>query len=629
MVRKRKYKFFIIAFIVISIFLIFIKIKDYKEEQITYMHPISIIDSKEENIEYSDIEYAIKYNTVFVPMDIAFQSIFGSDYISGTNQTISYNGTNVIIDLENSKITIPNIENTNNELIDNSVDVEIENINNINYIPVYLLSNLPKVIVKIDNKEVYNAKKYLSSFDAINDGKEEHKVEIFINQEKDDIDTTYFGEQDGALWREEAYKRIEKYRKSDVNLRVFNSNNEEITNTDIAIDMKSNNFKFGTATDKENVDNIEKKYFNTIISENFNKWRVVSQSGYTQGDNIYNSSISNGYNYKVHNLWWDYKYSEEVNALVMSDNKDDLTFQYIYNKYNNKEINDEEANSLIDELTEKFEKIVYAHIEDMAKRYHNAYEIDVINEPYIYQYFKYYLFDKKLLTDNSFLNSSKKRETSYKYNENYDKFMAKCFDIAKENNNAIMILNDNTLTGNKSSSALKYTIDLINNTKNYTSNIDSYGVQYHNYMNYIESPLSYYNNVNYFIEKTGISDIKISEYDNYKANKSSYTTAENKDRANYLKDAVTMAYSNKNISEFSFWVFYRDSVFSKEEREAYKNTVYPWLNYSEKGTTNSENGYNTSLYRGSYTANVTLPNGKVQSIDFNVGSEDENIVKFV
>ena len=72
MVRKRKYKFFIITFIVISIILIFIKIKDYKEEQITYMHPISIIDSREESpkvntsSKYPDIrdKNAYYYNAV-------------------------------------------------------------------------------------------------------------------------------------------------------------------------------------------------------------------------------------------------------------------------------------------------------------------------------------------------------------------------------------------------------------------------------------------------------------------------------------------------------------------------------------------------------------------------------------
>ena len=623
MVRKGNLKIFITVFISIVVLFIFLGIKNYRKEQATYMHPIAIINSNQENIEYSDIEYVMKYNTVFVPMDIVFQSLFGDDYVPETNQTITYNGIDIIIDLKNKKITIPNVENLYSELIDNSVDVEIENINNINYVPVYLISNLPKVIVKIDDREVYNAKKYINSYDAINDGKEKHKVEIFINQNKDNVETMYFGEQDGALWREEAYKRIEKYRKNDINLRIFNSHNEEITNTDLAINMKSNDFKFGTAVDTENVDNVEKKYFNTIISENFNKWWYTSSNGYTRGDNIYNNAIGNGYNYKVHNLWWDYKYSNEVNALVASENKDDLTFEYIYNKYNNKEINSEEANKLINTLTEKFENIVYSHIEDIAKRYPKASEIDVVNEPYNYQYFKYYLYDKRLLNDNSFLNLTKKRETSYKYNENYDKFIAKCIDIAKENNKATMILNDNALTGNKSFPALEHTINLINNTKKYTSNINSYGVQYHNHMNYIESPLSYYNNINYFAEKTGINNVKISEYDNFKPNKSNYTTEENKIRAKYLKDAVTMAYSNKNISEFSFWVFYRNSIFSNEEREAYKNTVYPWLNYSENGKTNAENGYNTRLYKGSYTANVTLPNGEIKSIDFNVGSENE------
>lgn len=621
MVRKGKYKIFITILIFVVIFFIFLGIKNYRKEQSTYLHPISIINSKQENVEYSDIEYAIKYNTVFIPMDVVFQSIFGDDYEPETNQTITYNGINIVIDLKNKKITIPNIKNEDNQYVDNSVDVEIENLNHTNYVPVYLISNLPKVIVKIDEKEVYNAKKYINSYDAINDGKEKHKVEIFINQNKDNVDTTYFGEQDGALWREEAYKRIEKYRKSDVNLRIFNNNNDEITNTDLAINMKTNDFKFGTAVDTENVDNVEKKYFNTITSENFNKWWYTSTNGYTQGDNIYNNAIGNGYNYKVHNLWWDYISNSQLRKLVDSEDNNDITFMYLYNRYHSKEITIIEARELINGLIKKFEDIVFAHIKEETNQYKDAYEIDVVNEPITNQYFKYYLYDENLLTDNNFISNRGKNINEYNSNMKYEEFIKNCFKIAKENsNNSKLILNDEMISNQKDSYRLAL-INFVNNVNKNEKIIKSLGVQYHCYLRWVYSPQSYMNAINDFSDKTGVDDFIISEYDDF--NKKTNTSKEINTRSNYVKDALIMAYSNKKVSEFSSWVFYNNERFCNEEREAYKNTVYPWLNYSEKGKTNAENGYNTRLYKGSYTANVTLPNGEIKSIDFNVGSENE------
>lgn len=625
MVRKGKYKIFITILIFVVIFFIFLGIKNYRKEQSTYLHPISIINSKQENVEYSDIEYAIKYNTVFIPMDIVFQSIFGDDYDPETNQTITYNGINIIIDLENKKITIPNIKNEDNQYVDNSVDVEIENLNHTNYVPVYLISNLPKVIVKIDDKEVYNAKKYINSYDAINDGKEKHKVEIFINQNKDNVDTTYFGEQDGALWREEAYKRIEKYRKSDVNLRIFNNNKEEITNTDLAINMKSNDFKFGTAVDTENVDNVEKKYFNTITSENFNKWKVISLRGYSQGDHIYNSAINSGYYYKLHNLWWDYIYCDDLNKLVKNGGENDVTLEYIYNKYTSNEITLEQANEYFNELIEKFEKLIYAHIDEETRRYKDSYAFDVLNEPTGSQFFKYYLYDQKIFDDQKFLKQDARGMDYYKKNNKYEKFVSNCYNIVKKNApNSKRILNDCMINANQKRKDYSAIIDMINSVNSDEKIITSYGAQYHNGLNYDNSPQGYYNCLEDFSKKTKINDIIISEYDNcIYGSKKEYTNKENKIRAKYLRDALTMAYSNQKVSEFSFWVFYNNDRFCNEEREAYKNTVYPWLNYSEKGKTNAENGYNTRLYKGSYTANVTLPNGEVKSIDFNVGSENE------
>ena len=88
-----------------------------------------------------------------------------------------------------------------------------------------------------------------------------------------------------------------------------------------------------------------------------------------------------------------------------------------------------------------------------------------------------------------------------------------------------------------------------------------------------------------------------------------------------------MAYSNPNISEFTFWC-YNGSHFENEERQAYEELVTPWLNYKEMGVGDS-NGYSTRLYNGEYTGEVTLPNGKKQTFNFKVGNDLSNSVEIV
>ena len=134
--------------------------------------------------------------------------------------------------------------------------------------------------------------------------------------------------------------------------------------------------------------------------------------------------------------------------------------------------------------------------------------------------------------------------------------------------------------------------------------------------------------MNQVIRETNVKDIIISEYDNYKNDRlTKYTSEEKNTKANYLKDMLIMTYSNLNISEFTMWVYYSDH-FCDEERQAYEETVYPWLNYTEEGTT-TEEGYSTRLYKGTYTATVTLPNGKIKEVEFEVSDDTSNKVEII
>ena len=52
------------------------------------------------------------------------------------------------------------------------------------------------------------------------------------------------------------------------------------------------------------------------------------------------------------------------------------------------------------------------------------------------------------------------------------------------------------------------------------------------------------------------------------------------------------------------------------------------MNYTEEGTT-TEEGYSTRLYKGTYTATVTLPNGKTKDVEFTVSDDTSDTVEVI
>ena len=508
----------------------------------------------------------------------------------------------------------------------NYTDVEIENINDIKYIPIYLIANIPGYVVKVDNKEVYNAENYVTGIEALNK-KEKHVITILYNNKniEDSKRNSYFGQDDGALWREEALKKIEKYRKNNIKINVKNVEKNDIKNFDINIKMNQNSFYFGNCVTKNQLD---KSIFNSIGSENFFKWEWIEKRGKDEAKTLENYAKSNNIYLKGHCLWWDYLCSDELKKIVLKDeeNNINITMYDLYNKYKNGLISKEQAIEDTDKVIGKFETIVLKYIEKTVKEFDYVKEWDVTNEILATRYFRYYLFDKNYLEDNKFLSTTGGVKYDYKYieNERYSKFIANCFETAKlANPEAVLVYNENMIREDTDNVAT-----LINDIKKYTSKIELLGVQSHIFNNYKDSPQSLNNKINYVLKNTNLKYAEISEYSNYLENKkNSYTKEEKETKAKHLSDSLIAAYSNINIREFNIWGYDTDK-FCDEERKAYEETVYPWLNYTEEGTT-TEDRYTTRLYKGTYTATVTLPNGKTKDVEFTVSDDTSNTVEVI
>lgn len=622
--QRNKLKIFIIFLIVITVILMCVlKIREEKSYEI----PISVVNRTNKMIEHPDIQYIIKYNTIFIPMNEIFTVLMGDNYIENTNQTLNYNDCTFTIDINKNIIIFPNKLKINEYEVNNSVEVEIEEFDGKKYIPIYLISNLPKVDVKVDGKDIFNNSQLTYTSEALDENRDNHKVVIYTECDDKSLNENYWGESNGSLWREEALKRIEKYRKENIEINVYNQNGEKLNIKNLSIKMKNNKFLFGTAINQMNTESISKKYFNMILSENSYKWKVTEQYGYNTADKLYKYASDNNYTLKAHTLWWDYIYSSKLKELVKSEDKEKITFEYIYNKYNEKEITEEETNNLLNNLKQEFENIVYAHIQEEVSMYPNVQEWDVVNEITNLQFFKYYLYDRHLLDDDNFLTDDTKYNVRFNDNEEYYNFIVNCFNKTREiNPNAKLILNDEKVKGYNNSRQYEEIKEVIKKLKN---TIDAFGIQCHINNKYSISPQSYFNQINEIVNETGMKDIIISEYDNYTNSKlNNYTKEEKITKARYLRDFAIMSYSNLNVSEFTMWV-YNMNHFCNEERQYYEELVEQWLNYSEE-VNNIENGkYTTRVYDGEYDITVKLENGKIKTVQQTINSNNSDNINII
>ena len=632
-------KLVVIFIVIIMILLSYVIINQYiLQTSYTYSQEFSLKTSRGNEVVYnnSDINIIEIYNNLFCPMDEILESLF-EDYNNEikTTQELILNNYKMEVNIEKNTINIPNVYINNNSEIDDSVLVEIEEVDGKKYIPVYLVANIPGVQVYIDNKEVYDTDNYYNGISALNCRKDIHDIEIVVEEESelDIISKEYVGEEQGALWREEALKRVEKYRKSDTNIVVKNQNGQTINNVNVDIQMDNNEFKFGTsirmitASGTNKYTRINRNFFNTIGSENGFKWSVISENGSTIPNDVINFAKENNMYIRGHLLWGDALVADTKQLLGNINGSEEGTMAYIYKQYNEGNISDEEIEELINDLQIKFESIVLQHIEKMMLDFPDVNEWDVINEPISQQYFKYYLYERNLLTDNNFLTSTRKNRTTYTDNEEYYQFMVKCFDKARETNpNIKLAINDNKINGNISSEEASSTIRIINNISKYTNNIDALGVQYHVKNNYQHTPQSYYNQINYVLEQTELTDAVVTEYDNYVVDKKNkYTDAEKETKANYLRDTLIACYSNQNISGFNFWVYNSGTgSFVQEEWDVYEELMKEWLNDEQSGTTDENGLYSTRAYNGEYTATVEV-NGLKAEKTFTVSPDTDTV----
>lgn len=127
----------------------------------------------------------------------------------------------------------------------------------------------------------------------------------------------YHGMEDDALWRKEAYRRIEKYRKNDMAVTVTDENGNPVEGATVKADMTENEFRYGVAiSDNEMLDldtgtrqgriqsEVLDKYFNTGVSGNEMK-EQSARDDYRTGAREINEYLRRGMQARGHAIAWD------------------------------------------------------------------------------------------------------------------------------------------------------------------------------------------------------------------------------------------------------------------------------------------------------------------------------------
>ncbi len=410
----------------------------------------------------------------------------------------------------------------------------------------------------------------------------------------------YYGREEGALWREEALKRIEKYRVRDIRVNVTDENGNPVPNAKVKADMTKSEFHWGTlyqpafAMQLGQIGNI----YNDLFLENFNTGTINaigSSAYYARDDNNPHNQLpltanlfrENDIDARYHNLIWD--------AEGFMDN------YFVYSGKTADTITEEE---LIEYYVKHASRTLYEYGDIF-------YEMDIENEPLGWEI--WYL----------------------KYGVDWMvKVMNIVEDICDDIGSDMKFLVNDGVNGEVDNwgkpIALKERIEeyIANGAK-----IDGVGLEDHFIM--LPYPQLLYNQAEYVAEN--LETMSITEYD---YNPRVWNAEAEKAEDDFYKDLVIMAYSQPKMTSFVLWGFsdhwhwagnaalYDDMFLPKKRQKTWIDLTQKewWTNTG--GNTDSEGKIAMRGHRGNYKITVEA-NGMEAETTLVVSKDGENTVNAV
>jgi GH35 family endo-1,4-beta-xylanase len=399
--------------------------------------------------------------------------------------------------------------------------------------------------------------------------------------------TTYRGQQYGALWRDVAQRRIEKYRKSDIDVVVKNDHGKPIDGAEVSVEMIKNDFLVGTAIYTPSLgawteygENLP--YFEEIfVPMNAFKWTTfekdICNNQPYNADYFYNWVTSKNAPWRGHNLIWD-----RVDELpAFSD--------YVTNCTTNNPI-DWNTISETDAV-----KLISDRITKILTDYPGATWWDLWNEPITRN-----LLQKRFGAE----------------------FFVQFFNLAKSlAPNTKFYITDEHFRGNYDH-AVDGIIDIFNELKAKGVAVDGMGVQGH--VLSAVYPQLIFNQMEAVSPLVG--EMSVTEYD-----------AEFKDEdlsADYLRDYMILTYSQPKMKSFITWnyvdahdgsrsLLLRRNMTKKPAYFAMEDNINSWKT-NAYGLADDSGAYSVRGHNGLYRITAKCPDGSSESVEYHTGQGATN-----
>ena len=381
-----------------------------------------------------------------------------------------------------------------------------------------------------------------------------------------------------ASWRKEAWDRIEKIRKGDLNVIVKDAQGNVVPNAKVDVNMYETDFQWGTTISERAYGEGEEKYrktiaenFNAGVTENALKWNVYDKNPDVPMKIIEASKKLGIKHFRGHCLMWD---KATVNNGVNSAFPDYLPDYF--DKY------------------DEMQKIICDHITKTMGEFKGSIEDwDVFNEG----------------------NRSDVRIIP-KYGL---KMVKEWYDAARGSNSGAELYYNDYVTGGR---LTEYVKSLVDNGVDF----DGVGCQSHYSA---PAPLADVISTWEKIAQMG-KRLKVTEY--------SFANPSGLDeelQASFTRDLMIAAFSVENMDGFVMWghaggsdnskPLYDKDYNPRKALEVYQDLVYNKWWTRESGNTSQDGTYSVKAYYGDYDITVSA-NGKTKTVNASCHKGDDNTV---
>lgn len=408
----------------------------------------------------------------------------------------------------------------------------------------------------------------------------------------------YKGMEEDALWRREAFKRIEEIRKNDMVVNVVDENGNPIENAEVKADMTRHEFLWGInlshyGIGPENLYDDSPHYFDGFLDEvkelGFNfvvEGNAFKPSGISPKwvQDSYNWCVENDMDTRLHLLFWEMEPTEGT-----------YIAEYRNNTWDKDKVSQDEIRKRIEDQTNKL--ATFGNTID-------ALQIDVINEIVL-------------------------RHHNVVENVGYDE-PVRLFNMAKQIMPNIKLYVTETATGvdDPTMDATKWFVAYLKYLKEIGCEYDAVGLQGHSggasYPQYIVQTLDMVG------EYT--DEISILEYD--------MSTSKPAERGPFTRDVLIAAFSHPKMQSFVLWqpvgggnpdngiLYDLDGTKRPAYYEWKKLITEDWMTHEELKT-DKDGKASFRGFRGRYDITVRA-NGKSEKITVNLTDNDAtNVVTAV